>query len=79
VFLLLAYAAIGIGVVTSVLPVWGLLGLATLPAAAAAFSRASAHAAGSGVDAEKLIPGLGMNVIVNILTPVLLAVGIFIG
>ena len=83
VFLLLAYVAIGIGVLTSVLPVWSLLGLATLPAAIAAFSRATAHAVSrdgsSDVDVEKLIPGLGMNVIVNILTPALVAVGVFIG
>ncbi len=79
VFLLLCYLTIGIGVATSTLPVWSLLGLATLPAAVLAFTRATAHAASDIVNVEKLIPGLGMNVIVNILTPVLMAIGIMIG
>jgi 1,4-dihydroxy-2-naphthoate polyprenyltransferase len=82
-FLLLCYLAIGAGVATSTLPVWSLLGLITLPAAVAAFSSAAKYAvphAGSGdVNVEKLIPGLGMNVMINILTPALVAVGIFIG
>ena len=82
-FLLLCYAAIGAGAATSILPVWSLLGLATLPAAVAAFAGAAKYAvphAGSGnVNVEKLVPGLGMNVIVVNLTPVLMAVGILIG
>jgi len=78
-FLLLCYIAIGIGAATSALPVWSLIGLGTLPIAVMAFSKASAFAAGHDVDVEKLVPGLGMNVVINILTPVLVAVGIFIG
>ena len=30
-------------------------------------------------DIEKLIPALGMNVLLNIVTPVLVAIGLFIG
>jgi 1,4-dihydroxy-2-naphthoate octaprenyltransferase len=74
-FLILCYVAIGMGVAVSVLPAWSLLGLATLPASAAAFFLAVKYNA----DIRKLIPGLGLNVLVTILTPVLTAIGILIG
>ena len=74
IFLFLTYTTIIAGVATSTLPVWSLLGLATLPAAVAAYVSAVHHNA----NIEKLVPGLGMNVIAVNLTPVLLAVGIFI-
>lgn len=75
VFLVLCYASIGLGVVLSLLPVFSLLGLATIPLAAFAASGAFRY----GNETEKLIPALGMNVVTNVLTPVLTAVGIFIG
>jgi len=75
IFLALCYAAVAAGVAVSAFPAWSLLGLATLPAAAAAFAGAVRHNA----EAEKLVWSLGLNVIAVNLTPVLLAVGIFLG
>lgn len=74
-FVALCYAAIGAGAAASILPVWSLLGLLTVPGAVAAVVGASRHHS----DIEKLIPALGLNVLVVNLTPVLMAVGILIG
>ncbi len=73
-FLLLAYLSIGAGVLAGLLPAWSLLGLATLPIGALSVLRAAKHAE----DTTQLLPAMGMNVIANILTPVLVAVGLFI-
>lgn len=74
-FYLCAYLAILAGTALRVFPGWALLGLLTLllavPAARTAWRFAD--------DIPHLIPALGMNVMVNILTPVLTAVGLFIG
>ncbi|MBT3272612.1 MAG: prenyltransferase [Spirochaetales bacterium] len=74
-FLLLTYAAIAIGVITRQFPLWSLLGLLTLPAAAKTFLGALKN----GNNTEKLISDLGLNVIIVLLTPVLTAIGIFTG
>jgi 1,4-dihydroxy-2-naphthoate octaprenyltransferase len=73
-FLLGAYLSIIIGVVLGYLPVASLLGLATLLIAVPAFRGARAYAD----DIPKLIPSMGQNVLINLLTPVLVAVGLFI-
>jgi len=74
-FLLGAYADIGICVALGFMPLWSLLGLATLvfaiPAGLGAFRNAD--------NPPALAPSMGMNVLINILTPVLVAVGLFIG
>ncbi len=75
VFLAFCYAAIGIGAATAVLPALSLLGLATLPAGVFAVIRAYRHFSNT----EKLLPALGLNVLVANLTPVLMAVGILLG
>jgi 1,4-dihydroxy-2-naphthoate octaprenyltransferase len=74
-FLALCYAAIGAGVGTGHLPPLSLIGLATLPLAASAFRGAMKYRD----DDEKIVPSLGLNVIVVLLTPVLTSIGIFIG
>ena len=74
-FLLLAYLSILFGVVLNYLPKVSLIGLFTAVIAVPAFVGALRH---SG-DAKKLIPYMGMNVIINILTPVLIAAGLFFG
>lgn len=74
-FLLLAYAAILFGVALGYLPVASLLGLATVFLALPAGRGAYRHAD----DIPRLIPYMGINVIVNLLTPVLMAVGLIIG
>ncbi len=70
-FLFLAYVAIVVGVALKLLPSASLLGLGTVilavPAARNAFRFAD--------DIPHLIPSLGMNVLINLLTPVLMAVG----
>jgi len=74
-FLLLAYLSIVAGVCLGHLPPATLLGLLTLPIAVRAASGAYRHA-----DAPaELIPYQGMNVILNITTPVLVAIGLFVG
>jgi 1,4-dihydroxy-2-naphthoate octaprenyltransferase len=74
-FLIGAYLTIIIGVVLKVLPLASLLGLGSLIFAIPAIRGALQHAD----NIEALIPALGQNVLVNILTPVLVAVGLFIG
>lgn len=74
-FLLLTYVSIVFGVLGSYLPKASLLGLITIlmavPVAIGAFRNAE--------DVEKLKPSMGMNVVINLATPVLVAVGLFIG
>lgn len=74
-FLALCYVAIVVSAIARILPMWSLLGLATLPLAAVTSRAALAHA----TNVEKLIPALGPNVIITLLTPVLMAIGIFVG
>jgi 1,4-dihydroxy-2-naphthoate octaprenyltransferase len=74
-FLVLAYLSIVAGVWLGHLPAAALLGLLTLPIAVRAGSGAYRHAD----EPAELIPYQGMNVILNIVTPVLVAVGLFVG
>jgi 1,4-dihydroxy-2-naphthoate octaprenyltransferase len=73
-FLILTYVSIVIGVILSILPLTCLLGLATLYLAIPLLKGSIAYAE----DIQKLIPMMGKNVQVNILTPVLVAIGLFI-
>ncbi len=73
-FLVLTYLAIVVGVALSILPVGSLLGLATLILAIPLLKGTINHAE----DIHTLIPFMGNNVMVNLLTPVLVAVGLFI-
>ncbi len=70
-----AFAAVVAGAATGLLPRLSLSALATLPLAAAAWRGARRHAASPG----DLIPALGQNVVVVLLTPLLLAAGIMLG
>ena len=72
-FLLLGYLSIGAGVWLRYLPLGCLLGEATLLLAIPAMIRAYRY----GEQREQLLPALGFNVIINLLTPVLMAVGFF--
>lgn len=74
-FLLFTYLSIVVGVALKLLPVGSLLGLITLAIAVPAFLGAYRNAD----DIGKLIPSMGLNVLLNILTPVLVAIGLFIG
>ena len=73
-FLACAYLSIIAGVLLYLLPTWALLGLLTLflaiPAARTAYLKAD--------DLPHLVPALGQNVLINILTPALMAVGLFV-
>lgn len=74
-FLLSAYLSIIAGVAARLLPAASLLGLATLVLAAPAAIGAYRHAD----DTAKLKPAMAMNVVVNLATPVLVALGLFLG
>ena len=74
-FLLLTYLSIVVGVVSKLLPAWSLLALLTAFPAWRAYQ--ISHQ--SADDIPALAPALGMNVIINLLTPVLVAIGLFIG
>ena len=73
-FLAGAYLAIIAGVLLQLLPTWALLGLLTIvlaiPAARTAYIMAD--------DPPHLAPAMGQNVLINILTPTLMAVGLFV-
>ena len=73
-FLLLAYLSIVVGVLLKLLPATSLLGLLTLFAAVPAAIGAVRHAD----RADMLIPFMAQNVVVNILTPLLMAIGLLI-
>jgi 1,4-dihydroxy-2-naphthoate octaprenyltransferase len=74
-FLLSAYLAVVIGVSLGYLPKASLLGLVTVPVAVPAAVAAIRYAENTA----KLIPSMGMNVIINIVTPTLVAIGLFLG
>ncbi|MBN1888481.1 MAG: prenyltransferase [Thermoflexales bacterium] len=74
-FLLLAYLALVVGVCLHYLPPASLLGLLTVFLAVPVSVNAYRYAE----DIAKLIPAMGLNVIINIATPVLVAVGLLIG
>ncbi len=73
-FLAGTYLAIILGVIFKILPVWCLLGLLTMalgiPSARGAMRNAD--------DMQKLAPSMAQNVLINLLTPVLVAIGLFI-
>lgn len=75
VFLILAYLTIVFGVVSGLFPVMSLLGLLTVFLAIPV----SKGVLNNHNDIEKLIPFMGKNVLINLLTPVLTAIGFFIG
>ena len=75
VFLLLAFVSIVVGVILDHLPKMSLIALVMLVPSVAAFVGAYRY----GDDMQKLTPFLGVNVLINILTPVLVAVGLFLG
>ncbi len=72
-FLLLAYLALGLGVLSGCLPGKALFGLAGVVIAVPAFIGVCRYHA----DMEKLVPYMGMNVVINLLTPVMIAAGLF--
>lgn len=73
-FLLGAYLAVGVGVALRLLPWTSLLALLTLVLSWKAFRGALENAE----NIPALIPSMGMNVIINLATPVLLALGLFL-
>jgi 1,4-dihydroxy-2-naphthoate octaprenyltransferase len=70
----LTYAVIIVGVAIGSLPLWALLGLATLPLGVKAMAGALKYHS----DLPNLMPALGMNVMNVLLTPTLMSVGIII-
>jgi 1,4-dihydroxy-2-naphthoate polyprenyltransferase len=73
-FLGLAFLSIVAAVVLGYLPPASLIGLAVLPVAVLAARGAWKHAD----DVKRLAPYMGLNVVINIVTPVLVAVGLLI-
>ena len=69
--LMLAYLAIAGGIILGLFPWQCVLGLLTLPLAVKAAKGARQHAD----DMKNLVPVLGKNVLINLLTPVLVAAG----
>ena len=74
VFLLLAYLAPVVGWLAGVLPVGALLGLLLAPLAMQTFRGVRRHHA----ELPRLLPPMGQNVVLNLATPVLMAVGLFV-
>ena len=74
-FLLIAYAIVILAVLLNGLPFFCLLALLSAPLAWKAFQGARQHAD----TIQKLWPAMGLNVSINIVTPLLLALGLFLG
>jgi 1,4-dihydroxy-2-naphthoate octaprenyltransferase len=70
-----AYLTIVGGVFLDYLPPISLIGLMTIALAVPSFVGAYRYAE----DIKKLIPYMGLNVVINIATPALVAVGLFVG
>lgn len=73
-FLIATYVTVVGGWAVGVLPMWSLLALLTVIIAVPTYRGSVAHAG----DIPALIPYLGRNVVLTLVTPVLLAVGLFI-
>jgi len=73
--LLMAYLSVGVGVILNLLPPYCLLALLTGILAWRAFRGAYQNAE----NIPALVPSMGINVLVNLTTPIMLAVGLFIG
>jgi 1,4-dihydroxy-2-naphthoate octaprenyltransferase len=73
-FLALAFVSIVVGVRLGYLPAASLIGLVAVALAVPAAIGAFRHAD----DVKRLMPFMGLNVILNIVTPVLVAVGLFL-
>lgn len=73
IFLALAFISLGVGVWLGHLPVLSLIGLLALLLAIPTFLGAYRNAD----DVKALIPFMGMNVVINIVTPILVAAGIY--
>ena len=73
-FLIAAYLVIALGVIFGFLPLFSLLGLLTLVFAIQVIRNLLANSE----NIPALIPSMGQNVLINLLTPALLAVGFFI-
>ncbi len=73
-FLALAYASIVIPVILNLLPLYALLGLATIPIAV----KASKGVLKNFDQTDKLVPSLGQNVLVVLATPALVTIGFLI-
>lgn len=74
-FLLLTYISIALGVYLHYLPRFSLMGLATMAIAIPAFTGAYRY----GGNTKRLMPYLGLNVAVVVVTPLLVAAGLFLG
>ncbi len=74
-FLVLTYVVIAGGVAFGYLPLFALLGLLTLLLAVPVIR----SVAKNSENVPALIPAMGQNVLINLLTPVLLAIGLLIG
>jgi len=74
-FLLLTYVSIALGVQLHCLPRFSLMGLFTITIAVPAF--AGAYRFGGNI--KRLMPYLGLNVVIVIVTPLLVATGLFLG
>lgn len=74
-FLILTYVSVIVGVALGYLPAWSLLGLLTIPLAIRVYGGLRKYAE----DIPQLVPFLGQNVLLCQVTPVLVAVGMFIG
>jgi 1,4-dihydroxy-2-naphthoate octaprenyltransferase len=73
--LALAYLTVLVGWLAAGWSAWTLLAWATVPLAVAAARRAARHPE----SLPELVPALAQNVLVNLLTPALLALGLFLG
>ena len=71
----MTYLVIISGVISRILPKPCLIALLTAVIAVRAYASARRNAE----NIPELIPSMGMNVIINLLTPALLAVGLFLG
>ena len=75
VLLLLTYLSVVVGVIIGLLPLFSLLALLTVIFAWKAYQGAYQNSE----NIPALIPSMGLNVVINLTTPILLAVGLFIG
>lgn len=75
IFLVATFLSLALGVYLQYLPIYSLIGLAALFLAVPTFIGVYRHAE----NIKKLMPYMGLNVVLNIITPLLVSVGLFLG
>jgi 1,4-dihydroxy-2-naphthoate octaprenyltransferase len=78
-FLSLAFASLGFGVVAGLLPTTALIAMITFPVAVSVYLGVSSSIDAGGLLKSPLVPSMALNVVLTLLAPALLSLGLLLG